>query len=451
MPVVWTAFIVAAIAALVLTPILSGRQVERYHVELRDVIEPARALSSTIKLSIAQETAALHEFLEMESTEQRTAYYEALAAERAAVAALGPLAERLGPSVAMRLDSLRDAEERWHSWIERLLARQPEELQAADLLAGDRFERVLLAAARLDEAITVVSRDRRQQLIAVEARQRRFTGFLGLIAIAAMVAVGSLGERLRRYASEGEDRRRELERLMEGRARLTRGISHDLKNPINAIDGHAQLLEDGIKGALTPDQQDSVVRIRRAVQSLLKLINDIVELSRTESGRLEVAHRPTNVGDVVQEVSEEHRAEAEASNLDFRVEVDDHLPTIDTDPERVRQIVSNLLSNAVKYTPAGGHVVVRAVLDERTSPRQRGRWIGVHVIDDGPGIPPEELDDIFLEFHRVGATQHHQGSGLGLAIAQRIAGFLGGSISVTSEPGKGSTFTLWLPARRAAD
>jgi signal transduction histidine kinase len=163
----------------------------------------------------------------------------------------------------------------------------------------------------------------------------------------------------------------------------------------------------------------------------------------------------TDVADVVRDAAEEHRDTAAAAGHQLRTEIPDGIPTIDTDPARVRQVLGNLLSNAVKYTPSGGHIVVR--LEERTgnSHLKGARSAAIDVIDDGPGIPRDKLDEIFEEFSRL-ETGITPGTGLGLTIARRISRLLGGDISAASEPGHGATFTLWLPveaagARRAAE
>jgi signal transduction histidine kinase len=228
-----------------------------------------------------------------------------------------------------------------------------------------------------------------------------------------------------------------------------RGVSHDLKNPLNAIDGHAQLIEDGVKGPVTDAQKESIGRIRRAVQTQLSLIVDLLELSRAEAGSLPIQRELTDICAVVAETVEEQRAAAEASGHTLTFVASDPRPLIDTDAERVKQILGNLVSNAIKYTPARGRIDVKVELREGGGRLAGKSAIAVSVCDTGHGIPPEKTEAIFQEFTRL-APGVAEGAGLGLAIARRIARLLGGDITVTSDEG-GSVFVLWLPPRGVAE
>jgi len=253
--------------------------------------------------------------------------------------------------------------------------------------------------------------------------------------------------------AEADARRREIERLMESKARLIRGFSHDLKNPIGAIDGYAQLLESGVKGELTPEQRDSIARIRKSARDVLDLIEDLLDLSRAEAGVLRLEPKWIDPAEIVGGPAEDHRGEAENVGLEFDVAVPDDLPRLHTDPDRARQILGNLLSNAIKYTPAEGSVRVRAETSSGDHTPGPGLWLAICVSDTGPGIPEDQQERIFEEFSRL-EPHVERGAGLGLAISRRLARALGGDITVRSRPGVGSTFTLWLPipsAPRAAD
>jgi PAS domain S-box-containing protein len=249
-------------------------------------------------------------------------------------------------------------------------------------------------------------------------------------------------ERERDARAVAERRREELERVTESRTRLMRGFTHDVKNPLGAADGYAQLLEDGIVGELSAKQRHSVQRIRRSIQRSLHLIHELLELARAEAGQIELKTVPTNVTELVREAAEDFRAQANSAGLTLEVRAADTLATR-TDPTRVRQVLSNLLSNAVKYTPQG-RILVEA--DLRTDGRgsRSGDWISISVTDTGPGIPAEKQELIFQEFTRLDPAAPH-GTGVGLAISRRIARLLGGDITVESQVDRGSTFTLWLP------
>lgn len=278
-------------------------------------------------------------------------------------------------------------------------------------------------------------------------------------------------ERAAREASEAarataEERQRELERVTDSRARLIRGFTHDIKNPLGAADGFLALLEDGIYGELTEKQIDGVARARRSIRTALDLIEHLLELARAESGQLALERVPTDMRALVSEIGREFRPQAEAAGLSLSLDVPDQLPAIETDPARVRQVLANLLSNAVKYTPRGGYVTLRAGMGSRAmavddtpgaatrqeeTPAQEeapvaGEWVCVEVADNGRGIPPDRQAILFHEFTRFDLDAA-QGAGIGLAISQRVAQALGGAITVESEVGVGSTFALWLPGR----
>ena len=247
-----------------------------------------------------------------------------------------------------------------------------------------------------------------------------------------------------REAREEADRRRaELERVSESRSRLMRGFSHDLRNPLAAADGSALLLEDGRAfGALTDRQLESVRRIRRGIRASLRLIDDLVELARAEAGQIELRLVEVDVGEAAREMADDFQAQAAAAGLAIDVRVPAGMRVV-TDPARVRQVLANLLSNAVKYAPQG-RVTLHAAQRSSDGP-SRGEWIAVSVSDTGPGIPPDKRELIFQEYTRLDPGAQH-GAGIGLAISRRIARLMGGDLTAASEPGRGSTFTLWLPA-----
>jgi signal transduction histidine kinase len=248
-----------------------------------------------------------------------------------------------------------------------------------------------------------------------------------------------------RLLEEAHERRRVLERVVQSRSRLVRGFSHDLKNPIGAADGFAELLTLGVYGALTAEQSDSVERMRRCIQGALTLIGELQELARAETGTLALSAQPVDLGALVRAIGEEYQAAARASGLSLTVEVQLDEPVVETDGARVRQIASNLLSNAIKYTGRGS-VRVRTRRESAGPGGEAGDWVLLEVIDSGPGIPAEQQEFIFEEFSRLGDGST-PGAGLGLAISRTLAQALGGRISVRSEPAHGSTFTLWLPYR----
>ena len=239
--------------------------------------------------------------------------------------------------------------------------------------------------------------------------------------------------------SDSEGKRTELEQVIESRSRLMRGFTHDLKNPIGAADGHAALLEEGFIGELTEQQMRSIGRIRASLKNALKLIEDLNEFARTETGRIELEILPVQVIEIAREIVEQYRGTAEQSGIMLDLELN-AVPLITSDVDRIRQILGNLLSNAIKYTESGGRVCVRT--DQR--PNEKGDCIVVEVEDTGIGIPEDKIDLLFEEFARIDPSVR-PGIGLGLAISRRVARALGGEITVRSKRGEGSTFSLWLP------
>lgn len=270
----------------------------------------------------------------------------------------------------------------------------------------------------------------------------------------ARARAGTFGElaalalRKGRLLEEAERRGRELERMAENRALLLRGFSHDLKNPLWAADGFLQLLELGVRGPISAAQQECVVCARRSLGAALKLVQDLIELGRAGAGRIEVDATPTDLAGCLRDVVADHRAGAETREIRVHIDIPGQLPTVPTDSARVRQIMDNLLSNAIKYTPPGGVVMVRAGL-RPASDGGAGVWLAVDVADSGLGIRSEEQGLVFEEFTRFGPLAGVPGAGIGLAISQRVAGALGGRITLQSQEGAGSTFTLWLPVDAA--
>jgi signal transduction histidine kinase len=230
---------------------------------------------------------------------------------------------------------------------------------------------------------------------------------------------------------------------MKSRERLMRGFSHDVKNPLGAADGYADLLSAGIYGELEPRQTESVQRIRRSIRRALDLIDDLHELARAETGTISLRNELVDVGDLVRASGEEYRAAAYSAGLPLTVDVAEDLPLVESDSIRVRQIVGNLISNAIKYTRSGA-VTLRVRKYPAVVIRKGRLSVDIEVTDTGLGIPPDKHEQIFEEFSRLDASDR-PGAGLGLAISKRLAEALGGQIMVNSEVGCGSTFTFRIP------
>jgi PAS domain S-box-containing protein len=227
-------------------------------------------------------------------------------------------------------------------------------------------------------------------------------------------------------------------------------MSHEIRTPINAIVGYSDLLEAGVAGPLTGQQHDYLRRIVESSAHLLRLINDVLDLSRIEAGGLSVVRSQVLATTVVAEAVRLIKPEAAQRGVELHEAcLCGQPPMLLGDGGRVRQIMVNLMSNAVKFTQRGGVISIVCGID---SPPPESRlpaepYVFMRVVDTGPGISEEQLEAIFQPFVQVdnALTRAHGGSGLGLAISRQLAHLMKGQITVASQRGLGSTFTLWLP------
>lgn len=234
-------------------------------------------------------------------------------------------------------------------------------------------------------------------------------------------------------------------------------MSHELRTPLNAVLGYSELLELGISGPLTPQMREQIGRIRVSAVHLLGLVNDILDLAKVEAGRLQVGSGPCSATGTIAAAIALIQPQAAAGGLDLTVTpAPDPPPVYRGDDERVRQILVNLLSNAVKFTAHGGKITVGLASSGTPDPNTRLQpsrsYVSFRVTDSGEGIPQEKLQAIFDPFVQAesGHARSREGSGLGLTISRRLARLMGGDLTVKSELGKGSTFTLWLPGETSA-
>lgn len=221
-------------------------------------------------------------------------------------------------------------------------------------------------------------------------------------------------------------------------------MSHELRTPLNAIIGFSQLLLRRSQGLLTSQQVDMVQRILNNGKHLLELLNDILDLSKIEAGRLELKLETFNLQQVLNTTVEELRSLAEEKHLPIELKFNLDTPEIYNDPNRLRQVLVNLLSNAIKFTEKGGvWIEVNSVDAEQ---------LEIVVCDTGIGIAPTELEHIFEAFRQIDqtTTRRHSGTGLGLAITNSLIQMMQGHISVESTLGEGSAFRVKLPRRLPA-
>jgi PAS domain S-box-containing protein len=225
----------------------------------------------------------------------------------------------------------------------------------------------------------------------------------------------------------------------QAKSEFLASMSHELRTPLNAIGGYAELLALGIRGSLNADQAQDIARIRRSQQHLLTLINDVLNFAKVDAGQTEYRLTAVPVDEALRDTESMIAPQILAKGLHYSFKGAGKAASVLADPEKLQQIVLNLLGNAVKFTDSGGSITL--------STEPVGNCIAIRVADTGPGISPEKLDRIFDPFVQAERrlNQPVQGVGLGLAISQDLAHGMGGSVSVESEVGKGSTFTLELP------
>ncbi|MFF4382687.1 HAMP domain-containing protein [Kitasatospora sp. NPDC001547] len=250
---------------------------------------------------------------------------------------------------------------------------------------------------------------------------------------------------------ELEERARELTQASMYKSEFLANMSHELRTPLNSLLILAQLLAENSGGNLTPKQVEYAGVIHSAGTDLLQLINDILDLSKVEAGKMDLAIEPFAVRELLEYVESGFRPLADQKGLAFEVSVDRNMPErIVTDQSRLRQVLRNLLSNAVKFTDVGRVELRIERVEEADLPSGLGRTraaVAFHVDDTGIGIDPAHLDTIFGAFQQAdGSTaRRFGGTGLGLSISRELARLLGGTITVRSAAGQGSRFTLYLP------
>ena len=216
-------------------------------------------------------------------------------------------------------------------------------------------------------------------------------------------------------------------------------MSHELRTPLNSIAGYTELLEMGLRGPLTSEQREDLLKIRRSQRHLLGLINDLMNFAKLETGHVELELSNVPVNEVLAVLDALTEPQVAAKNIQYHHGRHDPALTVWADREKTHQILINLVSNAVKFTRAGGKITIEC----GTS----GEHVHFYVSDTGEGIPEEMLSTIFDPFVQVktGFTREHDGVGLGLAISRDLARMMHGDLTVVSTVGKGSRFTLMLP------
>jgi signal transduction histidine kinase len=244
-----------------------------------------------------------------------------------------------------------------------------------------------------------------------------------------------------RLFAEVEEKSRQLEMASQHKSQFLASMSHELRTPLNAIIGLTEMMVTNAARFGTEKALEPLRRVNAAGTHLLSLINEILDLSKIEAGKLELNPEPVNLGKLIDEVIGTAGQLAEKNKNRLIVEAQENVGALNADAMRLKQILLNLLSNACKFTKQGEVALrVRKVADARD-------WVELAVADSGIGMTAEQQAKLFQDFTQADSltARRYGGTGLGLAISRKLARMMGGDVTVTSEPGKGSVFTVRLP------
>jgi signal transduction histidine kinase len=317
-----------------------------------------------------------------------------------------------------------------------------------DQISGDTRDTALLVAAGLIAGLTgalllfsgLIASMRRPLEELVDAAGRLAGGDRSTrVKVGGLSETATLGAAFNEMAGQLEieaSQRDQLDRLKD---EFVLTASHELRSPLTSVQGFAELLILE-RDTLTPRQVETVEIILDNCRHLVRLLNDLLDLARSDAGRLAIAPQPTAVAPLVGDAVRTMRAQTDGADQTMTERIEPGLPLVDVEASRVRQILVNLLTNAHEYSPEGASIEVTA--------RAIGAVVEIAVIDDGPGIPEAQLEHIFERFTRgdAGLTQRVGGTGLGLAISKSLVELHGGTIEVESAPGEGSRFHFRLPS-----
>ncbi|MGD2059168.1 MAG: ATP-binding protein [Anaerolineales bacterium] len=242
-----------------------------------------------------------------------------------------------------------------------------------------------------------------------------------------------LGELARSFNQMSQD----LAKAQSLRQQMTADIAHELRTPLSVILSHVDAIEEGV----LPPTPETLHVIREETAQLSRLVEDLRTLSRADAGELSLNRLPTDPNELLSKTAASHRPLAAEKSIGMELDIEDDLPQIEVDPDRIGQVLDNLLNNALRHTPEGGTIRIFA--------HEAGDGLELGVVDSGPGIAPEALPHVFERFYRADSARGRDqgGTGLGLAIARSIVESHGGRIRAESVPEQGATFIVWLPSQ----
>lgn len=440
------AIIVISLSALVIVPILVERRaetIERRIIAINAADVEVRELQSALVQQLSN--AALYEVAQ--DTTYLRMYRDGRRAELRALSRFEPLVAELPDPVIERFRESVELIQRWHGalGVNPALGEPLAVPSAADPGLARSYHEAAVRSLDVLRGLLGIAAQRGNAQVAAAERLGLWVGVgLAVLALFSTALVVLLGQRLSAVAQQARRKSQELLRIQEARTRLLRGMTHDLKNPLGAAALYGELLEMGVHGDLQPKQRHVVERIGAALQQALGLVTDLLDLAQAEEGLLKLHPTPIEVQPLLARLVDDLSGPAMAGKLTLELQVEGDIPAIEADPVRMRQILDNLVGNALKYTPPDGRVMVRLRTDREGPRPNRDGWVAIEVTDTGPGIAPAEFERVFEEFVRLGEGGP-AGSGVGLAISRQLARLMQGEITLKSVPGKGSTFTLWMP------
>ena len=314
-------------------------------------------------------------------------------------------------------------------------------------ISGDTRDTAVLVAAGLIAGLTgalllfsgLISSMRRPLEELVDASGRLAAGDRrARVEIGGLAETAALGKAFNEMADELELEASQRDQLDRMKDEFVLTASHELRSPLTSVQGFAELLMMD-RESLTPRQIETVEIILDNCRHLVRLLNDLLDLARSDAGRLAIRPRPTDLTPLIEDVVRTIRAQTEGAGQILKERIEPGLPRVNVEGDRIRQILVNLVTNAHEYSPAKATIDVKAWV--------AGASVLISVTDDGPGIPPHQVDHIFERFTRgdAGLTQRVGGTGLGLAISKSLVELHGGKITVDSIVGRGSTFQIALP------
>jgi len=323
---------------------------------------------------------------------------------------------------------------------------QREPVQVADLRdePPSRAQEIMLRAGYLSRLVVpLIGADEVVGALVVRRRQPGEFSKSTIDLLQTFAAQSVLAIQNANLFTEVEEKGRQLELASQHKSQFVASMSHELRTPLNAIIGLTEMMVTNAARFGTEKAAEPLKRVHRAGQHLLGLINQVLDLSKIEAGKLELNPESVNLAPLIDEVVGTARQLAQQNKNNLVVEAQEKLGALTVDPMRLRQILLNLLSNACKFTTQGEVALrVRKVVDGRN-------WVEFAVADTGIGMTAEQQAKLFEEFTQADSStaRRYGGTGLGLAITRKLARMMGGDVTVASEPGKGSVFTVRLPGR----